>query len=96
MNEKECLRIIEEEGVDAYDLLYNADPKLISRFNRACTTLKKILDDTRVHFPDAKYYTASGGFHLMLGNPHDEFGHAQQELIALGASNGLTVSDGDF
>jgi hypothetical protein len=32
----------------------------------------------------------------MLGNPHDEFGHAQQKLIALGASNGLTVSDGDF
>lgn len=96
MNEKECLRFIEEEGVDAYDLLCDADPKLIARFNRTCATLKKLLDDTRVHFPDANYYTASGGFHLMLGNPHDEFGYAQQELIAVGASNGLKINDGDF
>jgi hypothetical protein len=96
MDEKEGLMFIEEEGVDAYDLLYNADLKLISRFTRACTTLKKILDDTQAHFPDAKYYTASGGFHLMLGNPHNEFGHAQQKLIAVGASNGLMISDGDF
>jgi len=98
MTEQECLEIIHNGEVDAYDLLFEADPNLIKRFNRTCNTMKKLLDDVQKHFPDACYYTASGGFHLMLGNSHasDVGCTSQRELVAIGASNGLSVGDGDF
>lgn len=97
MTEKECLEVINSGQESAYGLLTDADPNLAKRFNRACTTLKKILDDTRKHFPDAEYYTASGGLNLLLGSPHSTGDLSPQtELVAIGATNGLIIGDGDF
>ncbi len=93
-NEEEVLKEIHENDESAYGLLIDADKNLARRFRRLDTTLIKLLKDVRKHFPDASYYTASGGFHLMLGNSHSDSGEQQQELIALG---GLAqIGDGDF
>ena len=95
MDEKEVLEAI-ARGESAYMLLYEADKGLERRFKRLCTTIVQLLADVRKHFPDAQYYTASGGLCLMLGNPHNqETGRAQRDLIALDG-NGVKIGDGDF
>lgn len=96
IDEKEALRLINEEGGDAYGLLIDADPNLERRFNRLNTAMIKLLSDAKKHFPDATYYTASGGFNLMLGQPHaDGVDYKQQrELLAL--SGTAVIGDGDF
>ena len=97
MNEKECLEAI-AGGDDAYFLLLEADPKLEARWKRLCGNIIKYLEDVKKHFPDATYYTASGGFNLLLGNSHSETveGKSQEQLIALHGPPGLKVGDGDF
>lgn len=102
MNEAAVLAEINESDIEdkyyiAEILLEEADPNFAKRFNRTCKTLKKLLDDVRKHFPDAEYYTASGGLTLMLGKPHSDNEDPQQELIALSARHiGLQIGDGDF
>ena len=55
------------------------------------------MDDIHEEFPDASIYTASGGFHLLLGNSHDAQGdQPQRELVAESANIRLVVSDGDW
>jgi hypothetical protein len=95
MNEKECMELI-DQGESAYGLLFDADPKIIKRFEKTTTNLVKILEDTRKHFPDACYYTASGGLHLMIGSDHNDKGWPQPHLVAVGADPRLVVGDGDF
>jgi hypothetical protein len=82
---------------DAYDLLINADPKFEGRFKRVCRSLEKLMGDITEHFPDATYYTASGGLHVILGHTHS--GHScapNRELAALSAGGGLSIGDGDW
>ncbi|MBL4622891.1 MAG: hypothetical protein JKY89_10875 [Immundisolibacteraceae bacterium] len=92
--QSEVLEIISSGADSAYGILHDADPKLISRFNRVDASIVKLLSDVKVHFPDAIYYTASGGFNLMLGEPHNADGDNQSELIACGGK--ASISDGDF
>lgn len=98
MNTEEIKEYLARNPDDcAYGLLFDADPKLISRFYRVCTTLKKLMDDVQKHFPEATYYTASGGLYIVLGDTHSgQNCDANQELSAVGASNGLTIGDGDW
>ena len=93
MDEQACLDAI-EAGDDAYALLIKADPKLEQRFKRADKALIDLLAAVRQHFPDACYYTASGGFNLMLGSPHDDKLRSQEQLTALGGH--ARIEDGDF
>lgn len=97
MDEQEVLAAI-EVGASAYGLLHDADPKLERRWKRMCKTMVDYLAEVQKHFPDAQYYTASGGFNLMLGNPHanNRSQTSQQELLALGGEHGVSVGDGDF
>ena len=97
MNQQEALERI-AEGESAYSLLRNADPNIERRWKRLCRSMVDLLGDVQQHFPDAKYYTASGGFNLMLGNSHADDRHqtSQQELIALSGEYGVAVGDGDF
>lgn len=81
-------------GDDAYDILFEADPKLVARFDRVDKSMSKLLDDVKKHFPDAIYYTGSGGFNLLLGGSHSSDGQSQQELVA--CSGCTSISDGDF
>ena len=53
-----------------------------------------LLAEVRRAFPDAAFYTASGGFNLMLGNSHGTREEGQQQLVAL--SGAARIGDGDF
>ena len=96
MTEKECLEAI-ENGETAYGLLLEADPKLEKKFRKLCKSIKKYLEEVKVHFPDAEYYTASGGFNLLLGSSHSADAKAipQSQLQAVGGI-GVHISDGDY
>lgn len=96
MNEQECLIAI-ASGESARDILIEKIPGIEKKWNRLCSQMKKFLFDVNEVFPDANYYTASGGFNLLLGASHSD-GHdqrPQQELLALGSS-GVVVGDGDW
>lgn len=95
MSEKDCMKAINEEGESAYSLLLDANPNLEKRFDKLAKEIVDYLKLVKKYFPDACYYTASGGFNLMLGNPHDEHLQAQSELIAL-SGKGVEIGDGDF
>ena len=97
MDESEVLAAI-EEGESAYGLLRDKCPTIDRRFTRLCKTMVDLLADVRKEFPDAQYYTASGGFNLLLGNPHDgsQCQRAQQQLVALSGTHGVSIGDGDF
>lgn len=96
MNEQECLKIIKSGEKTAYELFYDADPKLIKRFHKVCKDLQRLMNDVQKYFPDACYYTASGGLNILLGEPHDEKFQPQRELEAIGDINGLNIGDGDY
>jgi len=96
MTESECLEAI-AKGETAYGLLHDADPKLIKKFSRLCRSIVAFREEVQVHFPDAEYYTASGGFNLMLGKPHteDRAQRSQGQLLALSGER-VQIGDGDF
>lgn len=101
LTESDCLAIINSPGdqfgtIDAADLLEHKMGKSIAtRFKRLDNSIIKLIEDVQKVFPNAQYYTASGGFTLMLGSPHNERGlKAQQELVALMGS--ASIGDGDF
>lgn len=101
LTEADCMAIINGEGdeygtIGAEALLWAkmGDP-IAARFKRLDKALVTLLADVREVFPDAQYYTASGGFNLMLGSPHDAKGiNPQAELLAL--SGRAAIGDGDF
>jgi len=94
MDEAACLEAIRSGEGDAYDLLMDADPALKREFMRVDRALVNLLAKVKRHFPDAAFYTASGGFNLMLGRSHDDKETSQQQLIAL--SGEAHIGDGDF
>lgn len=93
MTEEQCLRAI-ADGASAYELLAAKLPHIDRRFHRLDRSICKLLADVRKAFPDAEYYTASGGFNLLLGHSHSQKCVSQAELIAL--SGGAQIGDGDF
>lgn len=94
LTQEQAIEIIKEGEKDAFDLLIEADPKLVQKFNRIDKSLINLLLDVRKHFPDAHFYTASGGFNLLLGAPHNDAGMPQAELHA--CSGRASIEDGDF
>jgi hypothetical protein len=96
MDEAACLEWLDLNPQDAEDLLIEADPKLVAAFRRVDKALVDYLAKVRVFFPDAEYYTASGGFNLMLGKSHtsDHRQRGQQQLVAL--LGRARIGDGDF
>ena len=96
MNEQECLEAI-AQGDSAYSLVREQAPHLERRFNRLCKSMCEFLSEAQKTFPDAQYYTAGGGFCLMLGKPHsdDRKSTKQTQLIALTGIR-VQIGDGDF
>lgn len=82
--------------LDAEDLLASKLPKIELKMKKAVKSLASTLDEVKKVFPDAIFYTASGGLTLMLGNSHSEREVPQQELIAASFSELISISDGDF
>lgn len=103
MTENECLAAI-ASGRRADELLGLANPKIKRRWAKLCREMIALLDEVKESFPDAEYYTASGGFNLMLGPPHSRDhrlngGTPQRQLLALhGLVSGrfVRIGDGDF
>ncbi|EKN3530454.1 hypothetical protein ACS78I_21685 [Yersinia enterocolitica] len=95
MNTEQLLEFIDEsEEYQAYQLLCERCPTAARRFYRLTKALAKLREDVREEFPDAEYYTGSGGFNLLLGESHTRE-KANQKLIAVSAI-GLHVGDGDW
>lgn len=94
MTEADCLAAIARGEADAFDLLTEAMPTAERRFKAVDKALRTLLADIQEHFPDACYYTASGGFNLLLGRSHDDRERGQQQLVAL--SGLAAIGDGDF
>lgn len=95
LDEAECLRILGEATCyEAYDLLFDEAPDIERKFRRVDKAICNLLAEVRKTFPDATYYTASGGFHLLLGASHDNHANSQRELVAL--SGEASIGDGDF
>lgn len=102
--EADVLRMIKEGdefgALDAEEILKLWVPNARRRFMAIDKSLCGFLAEVQKVFPDAQYYTASGGFNLMLGRSHGsrEFGTGeggtQQQLIAL--SGKASIGDGDF
>ena len=81
----------------AYGLLYDADPKFEKRFQKLTKGLTELMRDINKHFPEATYYTASGGLHIVLGDTHSgQACSSNQELDAVSACSGLSIGDGDW
>ena len=80
---------------DAYCLFLEKFPGMSTKLKRASNKLAELLKEIQKEFPDACYYTASGGFHLILGETHDRGAVSHQERYAWGAT-GLHISDGDW
>ncbi|WP_145531618.1 hypothetical protein [Yersinia kristensenii] len=95
MNTEQLLEFIDEsEEYQAYMLLSERCPTAARRFYSLTKALTKLREDVREEFPDAEYYTGSGGFNLLLGESHTGE-KANQKLLAL-SSIGLHVGDGDW
>lgn len=92
----DVMRLIREEGVEPLELLLERVPTAERRFKRICTEMKNLLKDVRQDFPDAEFYTASGGFNLLLAKSHHPAtGTRQGDSTALGGV-GVEVGDGDY
>ncbi|RUW56862.1 hypothetical protein [Mesorhizobium sp. M8A.F.Ca.ET.021.01.1.1] len=94
INWREAKRIIDSGEADAYDLLTENMPGIERKFKKVDKALVDLLAEIQTVFPDATYYTASGGFHLMLGPSHDDNERGMQELVALAGR--AQIGDGDF
>jgi len=99
LSEAEVLAVLAEGELDASDLLYTANPNFEKRFKRLNTALAKLLDEVRVYFPDANYYSPNDGMALMLGKSHsDEYGEPPQKELEAVFSPALCakLSGGDW
>lgn len=94
--EDDVLFLIREKGVNPYFLLLQRVPTAERRFKRICTEMKNLLKDVKKEFPDAEFYTASGGFNLLLAHAHHfERGTVQRDVEALGGVS-VDIGDGDY
>ena len=98
MTENEVLAALSSGDQDAEDILLGVMPSAARRWKKLNKDIEKFLHDVKQHFPDATYYTASGGFNLLLGNSHGgPSGEIpQQELEALHQTGDFTIGDGDW
>lgn len=91
MKTEELIEHIGGDRYEAYMLLNEKLPNIERRFKRLTKALAALLEEVKQEYPDANYYTASGGFNLLLG---DIDGGCS--MVALSASSYLLVGDGDF
>lgn len=79
---------------DAYHLLDDRLPGMRAKLNKLDKRIIDVLKEVRREFPDAEYYTASGGFTLTLGPPHEGRGESQTHRSAW--SGNALIGDGDY
>lgn len=97
MNEKEVDRWISENGENDATLLFRQImPKHVGKLKKLDFQLKKILDEIREIFPDACFYTASGGFNLILGSTHEGVECKPQRQRTGWNGKHAEIGDGDW
>jgi hypothetical protein len=87
----------ENDETNASYLFESMLPKHKAKLNKLDKQLIKVLSEIKEVFPDAQYYTASGGFTLVLGSTHDntKWGEpSQQQRSAWGGH--ASIGDGDW
>lgn len=87
---------VEDNGdYDATHLFNEMLPRHSAKLNRLDKKIRDILSEINEIFPDAQYYTASGGFTLTLGITHEGRDQkAQRQRAAWGGR--ASISDGDW
>lgn len=103
MKTKELVELLKSDpNKSARSLLLEKKPNAEKLFDKHSKALAKLLTDVRKDFPDAEFYTASGGFNLLLGESHTvNFGMStndsvsNRQLLALNSCY-LQVGDGDW
>lgn len=96
LNTLECASLI-EAGEDAEALLMERCPKARKKFEKIDAALVELRAYVRKQFPEAEFYTASGGFNLLIGQAHTRDGsgtRSHSELVALCGQ--APIGDGDF
>lgn len=88
--------LVDELGYVPKDLLLEHVPNAERRFKRVCTEMVRLLEDVRKVFPDAEYYTASGGFHLLLGKSHHPDNLQPQRSLSALTGFHVSIGDGDW
>jgi hypothetical protein len=91
LKEKDVLELVEYEGAAGL-LLDEKIPDARKRFKKLDKALIDYLAYIRKTFPDARYYTNSGGFNLILGRSHNDRHEGQPILCAL--SGRAKIDDG--
>ena len=87
----------EHHETDASELFNELLPKHTAKLKRLDARIAAILDEIREVFPDAEYYTASGGFNLLLGSSHsdDRYTTPQYQRQAWNGTK-AAIGDGDW
>lgn len=86
----------EENKSYAYDLFNEMLPKHKNKLDRLDKRIRDILEEIKKVFPDAQYYTASGGFHLLLGDSHENSYYTPPQRQRLAWDGKAKIGDGDF
>ena len=85
----------ENEADNAYALLDIHLPKHRAKLDRLDKRISEVLKEIQDVFPDAQYYTASGGFNLILGCTHEGLDASPQQQRSAWAGQ-ATIGDGDW
>lgn len=86
----------ENNKYSSYELFCEMLPKYEKKLDRLDKRIRDLLKEIREVFPDAIYYTASGGFNLLLGNSHADDMRASPQQQRIAWSGKARISDGDF
>lgn len=89
MDTDDCLA----DGRSAMSLADERLPGWERRFRAATKHLADLLAEAKREFPDAAYFTGSGGLHLILGG---EGTPDAKHLCAYAAHPNLNIGDGDW
>ena len=85
----------ENSQTDSWSLLNARLPHMRRKLNSLDKRIRDVLSEVQEEFPDACYYTASGGFNLILGEPHADPGQVpQDQRWAWGGD--AAIGDGDW
>ena len=85
-----------EQGEKAHLLCSQHFPTMQRRMTAAVKKLTALRKEVETIFPDATFYTGSGGLKLLLGESHSRDGKSQQELVAYSFSHLIIIGDGDW
>ena len=98
MHQDDVDKWVQENGeIDASSLFHEKMPRMGTKLNRAAKKLSSLLEEISKTFPQARYYTASGGFNLILGETHDDSNNCEpQRQRSAWSSDKLEIGDGDW